>query len=72
MKLLLIDPNISDCIEAQWAAVPESQMQAMSAPVGAACIETRFEALIGAHAAARERTASPSIPPSGFPWRSEW
>jgi allantoin racemase len=58
MKLLLINPNtsqsVSDLIaaEARRAAAPATQVQVLTAPFGVAYIETRFEALIGAYAAA--------------------
>lgn len=58
MKLLLINPNttqsVSDLIEAEArrAAAPGTQVQVLTAPFGVAYIETRFEALIGAYAAA--------------------
>ncbi|CAN7741494.1 aspartate/glutamate racemase family protein [Variovorax sp. LjRoot84] len=58
MKLLLINPNISDSVtalidsEARCAASPETRITTLTAPFGVAYIETRFEALIGAYAAA--------------------
>jgi allantoin racemase len=59
MKLLLINPNISDSVsaliraEAQRAADPGTQVDVLTAPFGVAYIETRFEALIGAYATAQ-------------------
>lgn len=59
MKLLLINPNISDSVsaliraEAQRAADPGTQIEVLTAPFGVAYIETRFEALIGAYATAQ-------------------
>ena len=58
MKLLLINPNtsqsVSDLIEAEAkrAAAPGTHISVMTAPFGVAYIETRFESLIGAYAAA--------------------
>ncbi len=58
MKLLLINPNtsrsVSDLIaaEARRAAAPGTQISVVTAPFGVAYIETRFESLIGAYAAA--------------------
>ncbi|MDZ5456101.1 aspartate/glutamate racemase family protein [Azohydromonas lata] len=58
MKLLLINPNtsqsVSDLIEAEArrAAAPGTEVRVLTAPLGVAYIETRFEALIGAYAAA--------------------
>jgi allantoin racemase len=58
MKLLLINPNISDSVsalidaEARRSASPTTQITTLTAPFGVAYIETRFEALIGAYAAA--------------------
>jgi Asp/Glu/hydantoin racemase len=58
MKLLLINPNtsqsVSDLIEAEArrAAAPGTEVRVLTAPFGVAYIETRFEALIGAYAAA--------------------
>ena len=58
MKLLLINPNISDSVseliraEAQRAAGPGTQIEVLTAPFGVAYIETRFEAMIGAYATA--------------------
>ncbi|MEO8935927.1 MAG: aspartate/glutamate racemase family protein [Burkholderiaceae bacterium] len=58
MRILLINPNtsqsVSDLIgaEARRAASATTQIEVMTAPFGVAYIETRFEALIGAYAAA--------------------
>ncbi len=58
MKLLLINPNISDSVteliraEAQRSMLPGTTVDVMTAPFGVAYIETRFEALLGAYAAA--------------------
>ncbi|NML17324.1 aspartate/glutamate racemase family protein [Azohydromonas caseinilytica] len=58
MNLLLINPNtsqsVSDLIaaEAQRAAAPDTRISVLTAPFGVAYIETRFESLIGAYAAA--------------------
>jgi Asp/Glu/hydantoin racemase len=59
VRLLLINPNISDSVsaliagEASRTASPETQVQVVTAPFGVAYIETRFEALIGAYAVAQ-------------------
>jgi len=59
MKLLLINPNISESVselirsEAQRSASPGTGIEVLTAPFGVAYIETRFEALIGAYAAAQ-------------------
>ncbi|MBC5768531.1 aspartate/glutamate racemase family protein [Ramlibacter albus] len=59
MKLLLVNPNISGSVsdlianEAMRAASPGTQVEVVTAPFGVAYIETRFEALIGAYAAAQ-------------------
>lgn len=59
MKLLLVNPNISDSVsdliraEAQRSASPGTAIEVLTAPFGVAYIETRFEALIGAYAAAQ-------------------
>ena len=59
MHLLLINPNISDSVselilaEAQRTASANTQIEVLTAPFGVAYIETRFEALIGAYAAAQ-------------------
>lgn len=58
-KILLINPNISDSVseliraEAQRSAAPGTEVEVLTAPFGVAYIETRFEALIGAYAAAQ-------------------
>ncbi len=59
MRLLLINPNISDSVsdliraEAQRTASAGTEIEVLTAPFGVAYIETRFEALIGAYAAAQ-------------------
>jgi Asp/Glu/hydantoin racemase len=59
MKLLLINPNISDSVsalirtEAQRSASPGTELEVLTAPFGVAYIETRFESLLGAYAAAQ-------------------
>ena len=59
MKLLLINPNISDSVsalirsEAERSASPGTHIEVLTAPFGVAYIETRFEAMIGAYAAAQ-------------------
>jgi len=59
MKLLILNPNISDSVSALIAAearasAPEGTALTMrTAPFGVAYIETRFEALIGAYATAQ-------------------
>jgi allantoin racemase len=59
MKLLLINPNISDSVsaliraEAERSAAPGTEIAVLTAPFGVAYIETRFEALIGAYATAQ-------------------
>jgi allantoin racemase len=58
-RLLLINPNISDSVsaliraEAERSAAPGTTIEVLTAPFGVAYIETRFEALIGAYAAAQ-------------------
>ena len=58
MKLLVINPNISESVsqligdEARRAASPGTDITMLTARFGVAYIETRFEALIGAYAAA--------------------
>jgi allantoin racemase len=58
-RLLLINPNISDSVsaliraEAERSASPGTTVEVVTAPFGVAYIETRFEALIGAYAAAQ-------------------
>jgi allantoin racemase len=59
MRLLLINPNISDSVseliraEARRSAPQGTEIEVLTAPFGVAYIETRFEALIGAYAAAQ-------------------
>lgn len=59
MKLLLINPNISDSVsdliaaEARASAPQGCDITVLTAPFGVAYIETRFEALIGAYATAQ-------------------
>lgn len=59
MKLLLINPNISQSVsdlilsEAQRSASPGTDIEVLTAPFGVAYIETRFEALVGAYATAQ-------------------
>jgi Asp/Glu/hydantoin racemase len=59
MRLLVINPNISDSVsaliraEAERSASPGTQITMLTAPFGVAYIETRFEALIGAYATAQ-------------------
>jgi allantoin racemase len=59
MRLLFINPNISASVsdlihaEAQRAASPGTQVDVVTAPFGVAYIETRFEAMLGAYAAAQ-------------------
>ncbi len=59
MRLLLINPNVSESVsdliraEAQRSASPGTEVEVLTAPFGVAYIETRFEALIGAYAAAQ-------------------
>jgi Asp/Glu/hydantoin racemase len=58
-RVLLINPNISDSVsaliraEAERSAAPGTTVEVLTAPFGVAYIETRFEALIGAYAAAQ-------------------
>ncbi len=58
MRLLIINPNISHSVtdlieaEAHRTAAADTQIQMATAASGVAYIETRFEALLGAHAAA--------------------
>ena len=57
-RLLLVNPNISESVsalilaEAERSAAPGTTVDVVTAPFGVAYIETRFEALIGAYAAA--------------------
>lgn len=58
-RLLLINPNISDSVsdliraEAERSASSGTTVEVLTAPFGVTYIETRFEALIGAYAAAQ-------------------
>ena len=58
MRLLLVNPNISESVseligaEARRSASAGTDIEVLTAPFGVAYIETRFEALIGAYAAA--------------------
>ena len=58
-RILLINPNVSDSVsdlirtEAQRSASAGTEVEVLTAPFGVAYIETRFEALIGAYAAAQ-------------------
>src|SRR5262245_59842282 len=58
MKLLVVNPNISESVsrligeEARRAASAGTELTVLTAAFGVAYIETRFEALIGAYAAA--------------------
>ena len=58
MKLLIINPNISESVtcliekEARLAAAPGTEITMLTAPMGVAYIETRFEAMIAAYAVA--------------------
>jgi allantoin racemase len=59
MRLLLINPNISDSVsdliraEATRSASAGTEIEVLTAPFGVAYIETRFEAMIGAYATAQ-------------------
>lgn len=59
MKLLLINPNISESVsaligeEARRSASHGTEIEVLTAPFGVAYIETRTEALIGAYAVAQ-------------------
>ena len=59
MRLLVINPNISESVsalikaEAERSAAPGTQITMLTAGFGVAYIETRFEALIGAYATAQ-------------------
>jgi allantoin racemase len=59
MRLLVINPNISESVtaligaEARRSAGPGTDITTMTAAFGVAYIETRFEALIGAYATAQ-------------------
>ncbi|HRP96482.1 MAG TPA: aspartate/glutamate racemase family protein [Rhodocyclaceae bacterium] len=56
MKLLVVNPNISDSVseliaaEARRAASPGVAIEVLTAPIGVAYIETRAEAAVGAYA----------------------
>ncbi|MBA2963504.1 MULTISPECIES: aspartate/glutamate racemase family protein [Ramlibacter] len=56
MRLLVINPNISDDVtaliraEAQRSASPGTELTVLTAPFGVAYIETRMEAIVGAYA----------------------
>jgi len=58
MKLLIINPNISESVtsliekEARLAAASGTEITMLTAPMGVAYIETRFEAMIAAYAVA--------------------
>jgi allantoin racemase len=58
-RLLLINPNISDSVsaliraEAERSAAPGTTVEVLTAAFGVAYIETRFEAMVGAYAAAQ-------------------
>jgi len=58
MKLLIINPNISSSVteligqEARRIASPTTEITTLTAELGVAYIETRFEAMIGAYATA--------------------
>lgn len=60
MKLLIVNPNISESVtalieaEARRSIGPDTQITAVTATLGVAYIETRFEALIGAYAVAQQ------------------
>jgi Asp/Glu/hydantoin racemase len=59
VRLLLINPNISDSVsglvreEARRSASAGTEIQVLTAPFGVAYIETRFEAMLGAYATAQ-------------------
>ena len=59
MRILLVNPNISDSVsdliraEARRSASPGTDIEVLTAPFGVAYIETRFEAAVGAYAAAQ-------------------
>lgn len=59
MRLLLVNPNISDSVsdlirdEARRSASAGTEVEVHTAPFGVAYIETRFEALVGAYATAQ-------------------
>ena len=72
MRLLLINPNISDSVttlieaEARRSASPETQITMQTAAFGVAYIETRFEALIGAYATAGASWGSQPVSSGNF------
>ncbi len=57
-KLLVLNPNISQSVtdliagEARQSARPDTELTLRTAPFGVAYIESRFEAMLGAHAVA--------------------
>jgi Asp/Glu/hydantoin racemase len=59
MRLLVINPNISESVsaliraEAERSIAPGTELTVLTVPAGVAYIETRFEALLGAHATAQ-------------------
>jgi allantoin racemase len=59
MRLLVINPNISDSVsdliraEAMRSASVGTEIEVLTAPFGVAYIETRFEAMLGAYATAQ-------------------
>lgn len=59
MKLLVINPNITEAVtdliaaEARRSVAPGTQITTLTAPMGVAYIETRFEAMIAAYAVAQ-------------------
>jgi len=59
MRLLIVNPNISTSVsdlietEARRAAAPDTHITMLTAPLGVAYIETRFESLIAAYATAQ-------------------
>jgi Asp/Glu/hydantoin racemase len=63
MRVLLINPHISDSVseliraEALRSASTGTEIEVLTAPFGVAYIETRFEAVIGAYAAAEVAAA---------------
>lgn len=63
MKLLIVNPNISGSVtalieaEARRSMSPDTQITAVTASLGVAYIETRFEALMGAYAVAEQVAA---------------
>jgi Asp/Glu/hydantoin racemase len=59
MRLLVINPNITDSVtaliraEAERSISPGTELTVLTAPFGVAYIETRFEAMVGAYATAQ-------------------